>query len=281
MPTSPPSQAIRIFFSYATTAPKDSRLFKRLMNHLSLLRERYSIHEWYDSAIAPGNNIAQTIEQFLDNADIIVLLISADFFSEPRCYKLEMMRALEQSKKGAAHLLPVLLSSTDFDISPLTGYELLPLGGRPVSHWKNPEDALAEVAKSIRKVVDEVIHKTARTFTRATPPAPPPSMLDLPYRYNTLFTDREKVLDALTTTFANAQAGYTPILALNGMSGIGKTQIATEYIRRFETTYTHIMWLNASSRRTLGMEIHTLMERLNASPYHFRMRRMNNISSIN
>lgn len=58
MPASSPSQTIRIFFSYATTAPQDRRLFGRLLNHLSLLRRSYSINAWYDSAISFGDDIA-------------------------------------------------------------------------------------------------------------------------------------------------------------------------------------------------------------------------------
>ena len=89
------SQAIKIFFSYAISSSQDTRVFEKLERHLSVLRQQHLIDEWYDSAISAGDTITQAIEAHLRAADIIVLLISAEFLASKRCYEQEMQRALE------------------------------------------------------------------------------------------------------------------------------------------------------------------------------------------
>jgi hypothetical protein len=159
------SQAIKIFFSYDTSSPKDKHLFDRLTIHLSALRRQHLIDEWYDSAINAGKDITQVIEAHLRAANIIVLLISAEFLASERCYKLEMQRALELSTTGTARLIPVILSPTDWEALPLAHYSPLPAGGIAVSLKRNIDAALSEVARGIRKVVKELAGQMKRVHS--------------------------------------------------------------------------------------------------------------------
>ena len=260
MSSSSLSQAVKIFFSYATSSPKDKRLFEKLAIHLSGLRRQHLIDEWYDSAISAGNNITQAIEAHLRAADIIVLLISAEFLASERCYELEMQRALELSTAGAARLIPVILSPTDWEALPLAHYSPLPAGGTPVSLKRNIDAALSEVARGIRKVVEELAEQVKKLRPRPTPLQLP--LYYCPYRQNTFFTDRETILEALSSFFTFDQTHQTRILALNGLGGIGKTQIALAYLYHSSRLYQTILWLNASSRERLSAEVSTLAERL-------------------
>lgn len=254
-------RTIKIFFSYALSAPQDKRLFEKLTAHLSLLRRQHVIDEWFDSAIGAGSTISQqVIETHLHMADIIVLLISADFFADERCYELEMKRALELSDTGAARLIPVLLSPADWSISPLDRYRPLPLNGTPVSLWKNRDDALSQVAKGIRRVVEELVSKTMGTGAHSGSPKFSPYAI--PYRSNVFFTDRETILATLASSFASTQTPQTPILALNGMGGMGKTQIALTYIYHPAHAYQTMLWLNASTRTVLSTEVRALADQL-------------------
>jgi hypothetical protein len=155
MSVSSPSKAIKIFFSYATSAPEDKELFDRLTTHLSILRYQYPCYEWYDSELSAGSPITQFIEARLNAADLIVLLISADFFASKRCYELEMKRAIALSDAGAARLIPVRLRSTEWNITPLSRYRALPTNDMPVSLWSNRDAALADVVQGIRQVIRE------------------------------------------------------------------------------------------------------------------------------
>jgi tetratricopeptide (TPR) repeat protein len=262
MPLATLSKAVKIFFSYAISAPQDKRLLDRLTTHLSILKRQHLIDEWYDSAISAGSTITQFIETYLNTADIIVLLISADFFASERCYEFEMKRALERKAAGEVELIPVILHPTEeWRIPPLDKYTPLPPDGTPVSSNKhNIERTLAEVAKGIRHVVENIASQAKKTLTSTAPPQFP--LYHIPYRYNAFFTDRKDILDTLTTSFTSAQTSHTPVLALKGIGGIGKTQIALEYSYRSSNLYQAVLWLNASSRDVLSTEVDTLADRL-------------------
>jgi hypothetical protein len=71
---------------------------------LSGLRRQGLIDEWYDSAISTRGDVGQLIETYINKANIIVLLISADFLNSKRCYEVEMKRALELRNMGEAYV---------------------------------------------------------------------------------------------------------------------------------------------------------------------------------
>lgn len=258
MPFPSISGALKIFFSYATSAPKDRNLFAKLTTHLITLKRQHLIDEWYDSAISIGNDINQIIESYLSSVDIIVLLISADFLASKRCYEVEMQRAIELSKAGAIRLIPVLLRPADWEASPLNQYSPLPPDGTPISNSKNIENALYEVAKGIRKVVEEIANQT-----RQRPAVPSrQTFCNIPYRDNSFFTDREQPLAALYATLNTTTTRQTQIVALNGLGGIGKTQVALAYIHHYAPRYQYLLWLHASSYAIFSTEVSTLVDQL-------------------
>ncbi len=253
-------RTVTIFFSYATSSSTDKRWFNRLMTHLSMLRREHLIDRWYDSAISAGSSVVQTLQAYLQAADVIVLLLSAEFLASERCYELEMRLALERGRAGNARLIPVILSPTEWETLPLDGCQPLPANGATLSSSRNKEEALLEVALGIRRAVEELAGRASRLLTRPFSSGLPLS--HFPYRQNDFFTDRETILSALHTAFHASQSKQTLILALNGLGGMGKTQIALEYLYRAARDYQAIIWLNASSRETLSGEIGALAERL-------------------
>jgi hypothetical protein len=70
------AQMKRVFIS---CSHHDVAFRDALVNHLIVLRNAGLITYWHDGELAPGSDRRASIDGQLENAEIIVLLISADF----------------------------------------------------------------------------------------------------------------------------------------------------------------------------------------------------------
>lgn len=68
-------------------------------------------------------------------------------------------------------------------------------------------------------------------------------------RRNTRFTGRESLLNDAYHLLQGAEPG-AGVVTLHGMSGVGKTQLAAEYVYRFGSEYDVVWWVNAEKRVT-------------------------------
>ena len=259
MSASSPARAMTIFISYASASTEDKEFFELLTAHVSLLRYHYPCHHWYDSEPGAGSSITQFIEAHLKSADLVILLISADFFASKQCYEFEMKHALARRDAGEARIVSVLLRPSHWDLSPLSHFRPLPSDGKPISLWQDRDAAFTDVVQGIHQIIKEMVSQQT-TLPHSIPPLAP--VCDPPYTYNDLFTDRESILTAISAFFTSARTRRTSILALNGLGGIGKTAIAQEYCYHADRTYQNILWLNASSRMVLSTYISTIANQL-------------------
>ena len=73
-------------------------------------------------------------------------------------------------------------------------------------------------------------------------------------RRNVRFTGREDVLAGIYREFQKAPRGAA-VCTLFGMSGVGKIEIAAEYIYRFQAAYDVVWWIPADQRGTLRQRL--------------------------
>jgi cellulose biosynthesis protein BcsQ len=138
-----------LFISYSY---KDKKLIEELEIHLSLLRRQAIIDAWSIGQISAGTEWAKEINSRLEEADIILLLISSDYLASPSS-DIEIMRSMTQAKAGKAIVLPVILRPADWEASPISTLAVLPSGAKPVTTWPDRDEAWADVAKGIRQAV--------------------------------------------------------------------------------------------------------------------------------
>lgn len=152
-PSASEPRKIRVFNSYAH---EDEAQRDRLEKHLTILKRQKVIQTWHDRKILPGQNWADQIDQNLEEADIILLLISADFIASDYCYEIEVRRALERHEAGEAVVVPIILRPVDWTDAPFARLQALPKDAKPVETWTIKEQAWADVAEGIKRLANEL-----------------------------------------------------------------------------------------------------------------------------
>jgi formylglycine-generating enzyme required for sulfatase activity len=147
--------AAKVFFSYAH---EDQDLRDRLEEHLSILKRMGKISTWHDRRIGAGREWAGVISEELESADIILLLISASFLNSEYCYSVEMDRALERHKQGNATVIPIILRPALWETAPFGKLQALPLDAKPVTKWRNRDDAFKNIASGIAEATERLSH---------------------------------------------------------------------------------------------------------------------------
>jgi 3',5'-cyclic AMP phosphodiesterase CpdA len=157
---------LEIFISYSH---KDENLRDELSKHLALLRRQGIVRDWHDRRIGAGEDWKGTIDEHLNRADIIILLISADFIASDYCYDLEMKRSLERNALGEARVIPVILRACDWIRGPFGSLQALPRDGKPVTSWANRDEAWTNIAYGIRAIVDRIVSVSSDLISPTQP----------------------------------------------------------------------------------------------------------------
>ena len=144
---------VEIFCSYAH---EDEELRKEFVSSVALLRQQKVVDVWHDKEILAGGNWVGEIDEHLNTADIVVLLISRHFLNSDFCYAKELTRALEREATKEAVVVPIIVRACDWEDAPFGRLQGIPYGGKPVTSWENREEAWTSVAKSLKLIVREV-----------------------------------------------------------------------------------------------------------------------------
>src|SRR2546421_8659691 len=152
--TSEPTRAIKVFYSYAF---EDKTLQNTLVNHLTPMKHLGLIIQWHDRDIRVGRKWAEEIYYQLNAADIILLLVSPAFMRSDFCYNVEMPQALKRYKAGEAIVIPIILRPVHLQGTPIGELQMLPTGGKPVTTWRNRDEAFFDVTKVLFKEVSDLL----------------------------------------------------------------------------------------------------------------------------
>lgn len=156
---SQPKRPLRVFFSYSH---KDSAIMDDLSVHLAPLKRMEKIEVWSDRAIQAGDEWDSAIQENLENSDIVLFLISADFVASSYIWENEIPLAIKNQNNpngSIKKVVPIYLRPFDFSGLEFASTEMIPKtpDGQQllaISQWENRDEAYMEIAKALRNIID-------------------------------------------------------------------------------------------------------------------------------
>jgi formylglycine-generating enzyme required for sulfatase activity len=149
---------LKTFIIYARA---DAAFKNELLLHLHPFVENGLIQKWVDSDLLPGEDWEKRIEQELEAAHLVIMLVSADALSSEFIRKKELKTAIEKKRAGSARVIPVLVRDCMWELNPdIAELQLLPRGdnGRiqGVAAWLSRDSAWTGVCKELHQLIQEI-----------------------------------------------------------------------------------------------------------------------------
>jgi hypothetical protein len=158
-------EPVEVFISYSS---KDEALMEELTTALAgLIREGVIKNPWRGPVITAGANWEEEIDNHINRAEVILLLVSPDFIASDYCYGVEFRKAEDRAETGEARVIPIILRPCHW--SGLLGkFQALPVGGRAVTLWENRDQAFVDIATGLQKAVKEFTSPSEQTKAQLT-----------------------------------------------------------------------------------------------------------------
>jgi hypothetical protein len=151
----PINKTLDVFIAYS---PRDEKYLKEIEKQLVILHKQGLIKTWNSSKILAGSVIEDEIEAHWKQAQIVLLLMSANLIADS--YEV-VERALAREKEGTARTIPILVSPCLLDLPPELA--VLPLNREPITSWSSRENAYFEVARGIGEAAKQLLYAHEKT----------------------------------------------------------------------------------------------------------------------
>ncbi|MCC6460433.1 MAG: TIR domain-containing protein [Saprospiraceae bacterium] len=151
------AEPLKVFIIYA----REDELFRAELKAQLLPMERAGLlRVWTDRELIAGEHWEPAIKQNLNSADIILLLVSSDYFQSDYIHDVEIKEALRRHDMGEARVIPVIVRPCDWEPdSTLSRLQVLPTDGVPVNdtrHWHSREAAWVDVVRGVRRTLQQM-----------------------------------------------------------------------------------------------------------------------------
>ncbi len=157
MLTSPKS--LTIYISHAFV-PNDRKLCVRLKKSLQSLAHSIPLIIWSRDDLQAGQNMDEQCYIHLTNAELIIFLLSADFFQSDYLYHVEIETALKRYEAGEAKVISILLRPTYWEKTSLSQIPILPKSKKPITLWRNQEEAIFYITKEVSEEVSFIFSQS-------------------------------------------------------------------------------------------------------------------------
>jgi len=155
-----------IFFSYARE-DEDSR--KTLAQKLAYLETQGIATLWSDRKIPAGQVWEPELETKLNEAKIVLFLMTANFFASTFIKNQEMPRSIRNYNSQSTVCIPILLEDCDWMFTPYTALQTIPTDPadghlKPVTLWKYTDSAYKTIQMKIRQILEQLESGTFKWY---------------------------------------------------------------------------------------------------------------------
>ena len=266
--TQEPAEHKDFFISYTS---KDSTWAEWIALQLEDAGYHTIIQAW---DIRPGSNFVFEMNEASKHAERTLLVLSSTYLTSDYAFS-EWGVAFRRDPVGKRkQIVPVRIEECDVEglLGPIVYIDLV-----KQDEQQARDHLLAGVKRERAKptqvafpVVSPQASDKLPTLERPVFPGSLPSIWNVPYPRNLLFTGREELLTQLA---ASLHTGHPTAIsqpprdsqpqAISGLGGIGKTQVALEYAYRYRSEYRAVLWAQADTKDTLTtsyLELATLLD---------------------
>ena len=138
-----PAQIVCIY------AQRDEPFYHELQTHLVLWHNKGHIR-WLE--LSAGADVEQTHLTFVQQADLILLLISPSFFASRACQRGMDNALAEQARRGVS-VVPILARAFDWKESDCGHLKALPDNELPIAQWTHAELAYENIRAGLARLI--------------------------------------------------------------------------------------------------------------------------------
>lgn len=212
---------VRLFTIYASD---DVDHCKTLDKHLVLMRRAGIVTPAYNPADGTGAALDEVLEQRLEAAQILLVLVTANLFLDESA-NARVDRALERAKARNARVIPIMVGPVNLADSDLKIYGPLPRNGKPITRAADPAEAWTEVAAGVRDVAKLLQAESAESSgLQPAAPKPPSASRILRDLINNMIKSDSDLEQFCLDYFDKVQKRFT-----NGMDRVQKVNLLLTY----------------------------------------------------
>lgn len=244
-----PKNQINLYYCYAD---EDINYVIEIDKQFSVLKSK-GLKTWYRGKILGGQFKQDEVYRALNHADIVLVFLSPDLLSN-YTVNTELNHILEKYKKKIINIVPLLIRPCILQGTVFSEIKCIPENS--ISMFQNKDKTYNIIATHVIKIFNEISEKRKGIEKKVSSnlqkiiynslPAPKelPTTYSTPYlslneRFIGRLGDFWRIYDNINPSIGS----LNKILIITGMIGIGKTQLAIEYVKRLGYLYEGgILW---------------------------------------
>jgi hypothetical protein len=226
---------LKVFISYADP---DQEFKQALLKQLAILQRQGAITTWDKSQLQANEDEQQAIQMIIEECQIALLLLSEDYLQADFTRSVVLPRLLARKVKENIRILPIIVRPCEWEsIAELKNFTIMPDNCVPLSHFPQTTGERAEVWTQIAEQINHLVkdlqyalhshHRQKVDLQFLSPSATP-------------FIGRIQQLTELDKAFNDQNIN---VIGIIGASGIGKSALVNEWLKRIEPSYNGAQWL--------------------------------------